>query len=401
MRHRSLTRIECCPRRSPPSASRRLPGGARRSSSRGTVSSRNCFQTARSTTSLVARFGALPAAKSCVNLSLKDRIILVRTSFWYAGQSTGGPMARAVSGIVPVMLTPFTDECEGDYSSLERLIEWYLAHGADALFAVCQSSEMQYLSLDERVAIARFVVREAGGRVPVIASGHVSETLADQTRELKAMADVGADALVLVTNRLDTANQGTAAFRAALRALLKALPSDLPLGLYECPAPYRRLLSDDELRACIDTGRFVMLKDVSCDLETVKRRVALAAGSPLKILNANAAIAWDAMKAGSAGFNGVFTNFHPDLYNWLRNRAGENPALADELATFLVLSAVSESLGYPALAKIYHQRIGTFDSIRCRAIDYDVRERFWALDAVLDKIVAGTEHFRSRIAALG
>jgi 4-hydroxy-tetrahydrodipicolinate synthase len=49
---------------------------------------------------------------------------------------------------------------------------------------------------------------------------------------------------------------------------------------------------------------------------------------------------------------------------------------------------------------MYHQRIGTFSSIRCRAIDYDVRERFWALDAVLDKIVAGTEDFRSRIAAL-
>ena len=81
------------------------------------------------------------------------------------------------------------------------------------------------------------------------------------------------------------------------------------------------------------------------------------------------------------------------------DRAGENPALAEELSTFLVLAAVSEALGYPALAKMYHQRIGTFESIRCRAIVYDVRERFWALDAVLDKIVEGTEHFRSRIAA--
>ncbi|HWT34867.1 MAG TPA: dihydrodipicolinate synthase family protein, partial [Paraburkholderia sp.] len=116
--------------------------------------------------------------------------------------------------------------------------------------------------------------------------------------------------------------------------------------------------------------------------------------------NANAAIAWDAMKAGSAGFNGVFTNFHPDLYQWLRSRSAEDPVLAEELSTFLVVAAVSESLGYPALAKMYHQRIGTFDSIRCRVIDYDVRERFWALDAVLDKIVAGTERFRERIAAL-
>ncbi|CAI8698039.1 dihydrodipicolinate synthase family protein [Burkholderia pyrrocinia] len=304
-----------------------------------------------------------------------------------------------IEGIVPVMLTPFDDAGAIDYAGLERLIEWYLAHGADALFAVAQSSEMQFLSLAERAELARFVVERVAGRVPVVASGHISDDLDAQVAELCAAAESGAQGVVLVTNRLDPQRKGSAALLDHLHRLLARLPSDLPLGLYECPAPYRRLLSDDELRACIDTGRFVMLKDVSCDLETVKRRVALAAGSPLKILNANAAIAWDAMKAGSAGFNGVFTNFHPDLYRWLRTQGDANPALADELSTFLVVSAVSEALGYPAMAKIYHQRIGTFGSIKCRAIDYDVRERFWALDAVLDKIVAGTEHFRRRIAA--
>ncbi|HGL4260255.1 dihydrodipicolinate synthase family protein [Burkholderia dolosa] len=304
-----------------------------------------------------------------------------------------------IDGIVPVMLTPFDDAGAIDYAGLERLIEWYLAHGSDALFAVAQSSEMQFLSLAERAELARFVVERVGGRVPVVASGHISDDLDAQVAELRAAAESGAQAVVLVTNHLDPQREGTAVFLDRLHRLLARLPSDLPLGLYECPAPYRRLLTDDELRACIDTGRFVMLKDVSCDLDTVKRRVALAAGSPLKILNANAAIAWDAMKAGSAGFNGVFTNFHPDLYRWLRLHGDSDPALADELSTFLVVSAVSEALGYPALAKLYHQRIGTFGSIRCRAIDYDVRERFWALDAVLDKIVAGTEHFRRRIAA--
>ncbi|WP_175655839.1 dihydrodipicolinate synthase family protein [Burkholderia ambifaria] len=307
--------------------------------------------------------------------------------------------SATIEGIVPVMLTPFDDAGAIDYAGLERLIEWYLAHGSDALFAVAQSSEMQFLSLAERAELARFVVERVAGRVPVVASGHISDGLDAQVAELRAAAESGAQGVVLVTNRLDPQRKGSAALLDHLHKLLARLPSDLPLGLYECPAPYRRLLSDDELRACIDTGRFVMLKDVSCDLETVKRRVALAAGSPLKILNANAAIAWDAMKAGSAGFNGVFTNFHPDLYRWLRTRGDSDPALADELSTFLVVSAVSEALGYPALAKIYHQRIGTFASIRCRAIDYDVRERFWALDAVLDKIVSGTEHFRRRIAA--
>jgi 4-hydroxy-tetrahydrodipicolinate synthase len=314
--------------------------------------------------------------------------------------NTASNSATTIEGIVPVMLTPFDDAGAIDYAGLECLIEWYLAHGSDALFAVAQSSEMQFLSLAERAELARFVVDKVAGRVPVVASGHISDDLDAQVEELTAAAESGAQGVVLVTNHLDPKREGSATFLTNLDRLLKRLPADVPLGFYECPAPYRRLLSDDELKACIDTGRFVMLKDVSCDLDTVKRRVALAKGSPLKILNANAAIAWDAMKAGSAGFNGVFTNFHPDLYQWLRTKSDAHPALAEELSTFLVVTAVSEALGYPALAKMYHQRIGTFSSIRCRVIDYDVRERFWALDAVLDKIVAGTEHFRARIAAL-
>ena len=89
-------------------------------------------------------------------------------------------MTANIKGIIPVMLTPFTEADAIDYAGLENLIEWYIANGADALFAVAQSSEMQALSLDERVALARFVVRQAAGRVPVIASGHVSESREDQ-----------------------------------------------------------------------------------------------------------------------------------------------------------------------------------------------------------------------------
>lgn len=308
--------------------------------------------------------------------------------------------AKQIEGIVPVMVTPFTEAGDIDYAGLERLIEWYIAKGSDALFAVCQSSEMAFLSLAERSALAKFVVRQAAGRVPVIVSGHVSDDPHGQLEELLVAANSGADGVVLVTNHLDPKNRGSEAFRGNLQYLLDRLPKDMPLGLYECPAPYRRLLSDDELRFCIDSGRFVLLKDVSCDFDTVKRRVALAAGTPFAILNANAAIAWEAMKAGSRGFNGVFTNFHPDLYKWLYTSGASHPELADEVATFLVLAALSEAFGYPVLAKMYHQRIGTFASIKSRTITFDVRERFWALDAILDRIVGGTQAMRAKIAAL-
>ena len=305
---------------------------------------------------------------------------------------------KTINGIVPVMLTPFAADERIDYPALAKLIDWYLEKGVDALFAVCQSSEMQFLSLDERVELANFVVQHVNGRIPVIASGHISDDIDAQKSELLAMAQTGIDALVLVTNHLDPRNEGSEVFYATLNTLLDTLPASLPLGLYECPAPYRRLLSDDEFTWCANSGRFVVLKDVSCDLPTVERRVRLAQGTPLNVINANAAIAWPAILAGSQGFSGVFTNFHPELYSWLWREGKNQRLVADELAIFLSLGAVTETLGYPKNAKIYHQRLGTFDSISCRVNKDDVLNKFWGLTVILDQIRAGTEQWRQRIA---
>lgn len=299
------------------------------------------------------------------------------------------------------MITPFDAGGAIDFTSLRRLTDWYLAHGADALFAVCQSSEMQFLSLDERVALARAVIDHVGGRRPVIVSGHVSDSREDQLEELRAMAATGADALVLVTNRLDPQNAGTEALQENLGWLLERLPVDLPLGLYECPAPYRRLLSDEELLWVNDTERFVVLKDVCCDRRILSRRLELIGNGRMAIINANAAIASDAIRYGSKGFCGVFANFHPDLYAWLYRNWHLHEDLAAELSVFLALSATAETMGYPALAKAYHQRLGTVDTIKCRVMEDGLFERFWAVDAILDKIVEGTEFYRRKIAALG
>lgn len=302
-----------------------------------------------------------------------------------------------ISGIIPVMITPFKDDGTIDWAGYEALIEWYLSLGSQALFAVCQSSEMRYLSLDERVALSRFTVETVAGRVPVVSSGHVSDRMEDQIEELQAIAATGPDAVILVTNRLAASSGSAQEVRSSLEKLLAALPSNMPLGLYECPAPYRRLLSDDEIAFCAQSGRFVLIKDVSCDLGVVRRRVDLADGTPLRICNANAAIAYPAMQISGAGFCGVMNNFHPDLYRWIQDHGTEHPHLAKELEVFLALSAQTEPMGYPVLAKIYHSRLGTFANISSRAITYDVHEKFWALEAVIDHIQAGADLFRKKI----
>jgi 4-hydroxy-tetrahydrodipicolinate synthase len=309
-------------------------------------------------------------------------------------------MPNIIKGIIPVMLTAFDDRGGIDWESQKRLTEWYLEQGSESVFAVCQSSEMLHLDLDERKALARFTVDIVDDRIPVIASGHIGVTLDEQIAELTRIAATGIDCLVFVTNRLDPENLGSQHLFDTVETLMRELPPDLQLGLYECPAPYRRLLSDDEIAYFAQHPRFVILKDVSCDINTVRRRLELTKDSNLVISNANAAIAYDAMKSGARGFCGVFNNFHPDLYRWLQDEGEIHTELANELARFLVLSAATEGMGYPKLAKAYHQRLGTIQSSFSRAVPEDIFEKHWALESILGKVEEGTEYYRGKIQML-
>ena len=77
---------------------------------------------------------------------------------------------------------------------------------------------------------------------------------------------------------------------------------------------------------------------------------------------------WPTIQAGGHGFSGVTNNFHPDLYRWLMDHGRAHPDVAAELDTIFVLSAMSDSMGYPRLAKHDDRRIGTFDGVHSRAI---------------------------------
>ena len=83
---------------------------------------------------------------------------------------------KDIHGIVPVMITPFHEAGDIDWDGLENLIEWYIAHGAQALFAVCQSSEMQFLSLADLRDLAIFTAKQINGCIPAITSGEPLQT---------------------------------------------------------------------------------------------------------------------------------------------------------------------------------------------------------------------------------
>ena len=91
-------------------------------------------------------------------------------------------------GIYPTMITPYKDGMI-DFNAVRALVRFYFDSGCDGIFAACQSSEIMFLSLSERVALVREVVAEAKrlaesdtSRPPlmIVASGHVSDSIDDQ-----------------------------------------------------------------------------------------------------------------------------------------------------------------------------------------------------------------------------
>ena len=61
-------------------------------------------------------------------------------------------------GTYPTMITPYHDDNTVDYEAVKNITNWYIDNGCTGIFAVCQSSEMIYLSLDEKIKIAKTVV---------------------------------------------------------------------------------------------------------------------------------------------------------------------------------------------------------------------------------------------------
>ncbi len=272
------------------------------------------------------------------------------------------------NGVWPTMLTPFTQSNNVDFNALEELIEWYIERGVNGLFAVCQSSEMFYLSLEERIKIAHFVKEKVSNRIPVIASGHVSDSLNNQIEELKMIADTGVEAVVLISNRIAGENESDDVWKKNAEIILEKVP-EIIFGIYECPYPYKRLMSVNLLKWCVSTGRLKFLKDTCCDLGQLSDKVRAVKGSNLKIFNANAATLLDSMKMGCAGYSGVMANFHPELYVLLMNCWSANPEKAQKLQDYLGFASLAEYQLYPVNAKYYLNLEGLNIDLKTRSKD--------------------------------
>lgn len=260
-------------------------------------------------------------------------------------------MNEIPGGLWPVMLTPFDIRGDIDLDGLEALTEFYIANGASGLFVNCLSSEMFQLSPEERLLLTKAVVRFAADRLPLISTGTFSQDLEENVNFIHKIYNQGVAGVVINSNQLCNRSDGEAVFRLKLESLLEATEG-IPLGIYECPVPYKRLLSLDLIAWLASTGRFSYFKDTCCDNAWIKARLSVTKDSVLSLYNANTPTALQSLKDGAAGLSPIGANFYPELYSYLyRNARKEETREFVKVRQFLLVNDPLVHALYPFSSK--------------------------------------------------
>lgn len=233
-------------------------------------------------------------------------------------------------GLIPVMLTPFRADGGIDYGSLDALIDFYLVNDSAGLFANCLSSEMYELSPTERLKLVRYIVKRASGAVPVVATGTFGGTVTQQADFVRQMADTGVDAVVVITSLMAQADEPDETLLERMDALLQQTGS-IPLGLYECPVPYKRLLTPSMLAYLSATGRVHYHKDTSCDTAAVAAKLAVVSRPTFGFYDAHLPNAVASLRLGASGLSPIAANYFPEITAWLCRQV-DTPAEQENVA---------------------------------------------------------------------
>jgi 4-hydroxy-tetrahydrodipicolinate synthase len=262
-------------------------------------------------------------------------------------------------GLWPVMLTPFKDNNDIDIGGLQHLTEFYIDAGANGLFANCLSSEMFQLTGAERLAVTQTVIRQANGRIPVVATGSFGNDMQATVTFIRQIADTGAAAVILITSILAGPQEDDGILKKRLEEILEKT-GDLPLGIYECPVPYKRLVTPAMLKWLSTSGRLFYHKDTSCDSLSIEKKVNALKGTNFNLYNADTPTALDSLLFGASGISPIAGNFYPELYRFLLNdyyRTGLSGELHEFHALLTIMDRVVHSF-YPYSAKLFLKKRG-------------------------------------------
>jgi 4-hydroxy-tetrahydrodipicolinate synthase len=211
------------------------------------------------------------------------------------------------AGSCTALVTPFKNG-SFDADNFCKLVDFQIDNGTAALVPVGTTGESPTLSHEEHDLVVELCIKQAAGRVPVIA-GAGSNSTAEAVRLARHAAAAGASAVLIVSPYYNKPTQ--AGLYAHFAAVAKAV--DVPVIVYDIPGRSIVRMNDNTLAKLVsDYANISGIKDATADLArpTILHNML---GNTFTQLSGEDATALPYLAAGGHGCISVTANIAPKL----------------------------------------------------------------------------------------
>ncbi|MTH52798.1 4-hydroxy-tetrahydrodipicolinate synthase [Bacillus mangrovi] len=162
------------------------------------------------------------------------------------------------------MVTPFDLAGNIDFKKTAKLIDYLIANGSDSIVAGGTTGESPTLAAEEKIALFRHCVKEADGRIPVIAGTGSNDTRASIELTKKA-EETGVSAVMLVTPYYNKPSQ------EGIYQHFKVIAEStkLPVMIYNVPGRTVVKMTAETIIRLSKIPNITSVKDASGDLDLI------------------------------------------------------------------------------------------------------------------------------------
>lgn len=207
-------------------------------------------------------------------------------------------------GCGTAIITPFTED-NINYKEFEKLIQFQLSEGIDAIIVCGTTGESSTMTTEEKKNVIKFVVDTVNKKVPVIAGTGGNNT--KTSIELSKYAEsIGADGVLLVTPYYNKTTQE--GLIAHYKAIAKNI--NLPIILYNVPSRTGLNIAPTTCLELSKIENIVAIKEASGNISQIAEIAALCKDS-LNIYSGNDDQVIPILSIGGLGVISVLSNILP------------------------------------------------------------------------------------------
>lgn len=209
-------------------------------------------------------------------------------------------------GSMVAIITPMLEDGSIDKETLRNLVEWHIKSGTDAIVAAGTTGESATLDADEQLEVISLVVKQAAGRIPVIA-GTGSNSTRTTIKLTENAKRAGANACLIVTPYYNKPTQN--GLFEHYKTIAESV--DIPIILYNVPGRTGCDLLPETVERLAKIKNIIGIKEATGKIERTKD-IMQRCGKNFAIYSGDDPTALELMLLGAQGVISVTANVAPD-----------------------------------------------------------------------------------------